>query len=777
MCRTLIFLASFILVLGSVSNAAEIFWSDGDATHNHLWTDPDNWLGGVVPGPGDEAQVLSPEADAGHGPIIRDGMNIKLLGLKNELAGRPGKPELTMTGGKLELTDFVWWGDYDNIEAFWYHSGGTVTVANEFELGWGPGTGGAGTLDMSGGTITAGRLVIPTSSGAYGHFYLRGGTFTVRESGGLRINANGLIDFGEGVLVLEGDERSRIDDFIGAGQITAYGGIGTVLVTYIGGTTKVTAIGSPKATEPYPADEATDVLREVVLGWMPGIYAPPTNGHKLYLSESFRDVNDGVGGMALDANDYTPPQRLDLGTIYYWRIDEINGPPDYTVYQGNVWSFTTEPVGYPVDGANITATASSVGQADFGPEKTIDRSGLDADDLHSTAATDMWLSANEPQGAWIQYELDKVYKLHEMWVWNSNQVFEALFGFGMKDVAVEYSTDGAAWTALAGLPQFTKAPGAAGYAHDTTVDFGGALAKYVRLTATSNWGGVLPQYGLSEVRFFYIPVVAREPSPESGAADVDVNVILGWRAGREAGTHDVYVSADEQAVTDGTAAVATANDASYSPPDLDLASTYYWRVDEVNDAETPAIWQGDVWNFATQEFIVVDDFEDYNDWPPHEIYTTWQDGYENPANGSQVGNLTPPLVETTIVHGGYQSMPLFYSNTGGATYSEAIRTFAAGQDWTKHGIQTLVLYFHGTEGNTGQLYVQINGTKVPYPGDVADLAQSQWKQWNVELGSLGLDLQSVTRLTIGVDGNGAAGTLYVDDIVLYRLAPEPVGQI
>ncbi|MHC4681451.1 MAG: hypothetical protein ACYTEK_22455, partial [Planctomycetota bacterium] len=110
-------------------------------------------------------------------------------------------------------------------------------------------------------------------------------------------------------------------------------------------------------------------------------------------------------------------------------------------------------------------------------------------------------------------------------------------------------------------------------------------------------------------------------------------------------------------------------DASYSSP-LDLASTYYWRIDEVNDIETPTTWQGDLWDFTTRDRIVVEDFEDYNDWPPHEIYTTWLDGYVDPANGSQVGNLTPPLAETTIVHGGLQSMPLFYSNTGGATYSE-----------------------------------------------------------------------------------------------------------
>ncbi|UCC96903.1 MAG: discoidin domain-containing protein, partial [Phycisphaerales bacterium] len=469
--------------------------------------------------------------------------------------------------------------------------------------------------------------------------------------------------------------------------------------------------------------------------------------------------------------------RLDFETTYYWRVDEVNAPPDSTVYEGPIWSLTTEPIGYAIE--SLTATASSSGQADFGPEKTIDGSGLDANDLHSTGATDMWLSGNEPLGAWIQYEFDEVYKLHEMWIWNSNQVFESLFGFGMKDVTVEYSTDGAEWTALAGVTEFAQAPGTESYAHNTTVDFAGAVAKYVRLTAASNWGGVLPQYGLSEVRFFHIPVIAREPLPDSGADDVDPDAVLSWRAGREAGTHDVYLSTDEQAVIDGNAPVNTVTDASYSLL-LDLGSTYYWRIDEVNEAETPTTWQGDVWSFSTSEYLVVDDFESYNDIDPpdpesHRIFESWRDGYDVTTNGALVGNDFPPYMERAIVHNfSDQSMPLFYSNTGGAAYSEATRTFASGQDWTRYGVQTLVLYFHGTPDNTGQLYVKVNGVKVAYPGDAADIARVLWTQWDIDLASLGVNLQNVTTLALGVDGNGAAGTLYIDDIVLYQLAPQIV---
>jgi hypothetical protein len=64
--------------------------------------------------------------------------------------------------------------------------------------------------------------------------------------------------------------------------------------------------------------------------------------------------------------------------------------------------------------------------------------------------------------------------------------------------------------------------------------------------------------------------------------------------------------------------------------------------------------------------------------------------------------------------------------------------------------------------------VKVNGVKLEYPGNVADL---QWMQWNIDLAdlaSLGVDLQDVTTLAIGIDGDGASGTLYFDD---FRLEP------
>ena len=545
-------------------------------------------------------------------------------------------------------------------------------------------------------------------------------------------------------------------------------------------------VGPPNAaSNPNPANGATDVCGTPTLIWSPGELA---DKHDVYLGTNFDDVNDADrsdprGVLANQGQIATmyDPGRLDFGQTYYWRIDEVNAPPDSTIFKGFVWSFTTEPIGYPIDGANITATASSSINDSTGPEKTIDGSGLNGGDLHSINLQDMWLSDMlGPQPTWIEYQFDKVYKLHEIWVWNQNQVIEPSIGYGFKDVTIEYSVDGIDYTTLGTTHEFAGSPGVPDNEHETTVDLGDVIAKYVRLTAKSNWKGYVAQYGLSEVRFFSIPVFAREPSPDSGATDVDVNVTLGWRAGREAATHNVYLGTDEQAVIDGAVVPVSVTDASYGSA-FDLGSTYYWRIDEVNEAETPAVWQGDVWDFTTQEFIVVDDFESYNDIPVGQqgsdpVFVTWLDGFDNPsANGSIIGynEAFQPFMETSIVYGdSRQSVPLFYDNTV-ASYSEvSVNTddLAIGRDWTTGSPTTMTLRFYGDPNNaaTEQLYVKIGGTKVNYPGDAAELTRPSWSEWNIDLTVI--DLSNVPTLAIGFDrtGAGGAGFVYLDEIYLYR---------
>lgn len=538
-----------------------------------------------------------------------------------------------------------------------------------------------------------------------------------------------------------------------------------------------TRVAATQASGPYPANRQDDVPRDVVLSWMPGERA---DAHDVYFGVYFDDVNEADRAAPLDvlasenqdANDYNPAERLAFGQVYYWRVDEVIGAPDDAIVTGSVWSFTTEPYSIPIE--NLLATASSRDSEARGPERTIDGSGLDDKDRHSTDDTTMWRSAVGDTSPWIEYEWDKACKLDRMLVWNYNGATESLAGFGVKDVNIAISDDGVAWTRLADASAFAPAPGQDGYEANTVVDFHGAVARMVRIGIESNQRGLAKVYGLSEVRFLFIPTYAREPRPQAGEVTKGVDVPLSWRAGREATSHQVYFGTD----ANDLALIDVVTENGCVVEGLLYGTTYYWSVTEANEAETPAFYPGEIWSFTTPLYGVVDDFETYNDEQGQGtvIFDCWIDGWSpDNGNGSVVGHDAPPFAEQTIVYAGRQSMPLAYDNTTEGK-SEATLSFDV-QDWTAGGIKTLSLMFFGAKDNTGQLYVKINSVKVVYDGDAGDIARPYWQAWNIDLSGVNVNLQKVASLTVGVDGASAAGMLYLDAIRLYPQVGESVSPV
>jgi hypothetical protein len=517
---------------------------------------------------------------------------------------------------------------------------------------------------------------------------------------------------GEIVITLNGTEIAAVPNanFTSIGTLliasdTAAGNEGSLHIDNV----EIGTFLAEVAQRPSPADGEENVPQDVILSWEPGPFAAV---HDVYFGESYEDVNAAPTMNTLDllkSNDqpgatYDPEGLLEFGKTYYWRIDEVNASPDLTVFKGNVWSFTVEEFIYPL--TNVTATASSENTPDMGAGKTVDGSGL-TDDLHTIEPTDMWLSNRMgEQPTWIQFEFDKAYSLYEMWIWNQNQVIEDSIGFGVRDVTIEHSVDGENWTSLGDF-QISRAPGVPNNPHDETIDLSGVTAKFVRLAVKTGWEDILPQFGLSEVRFFYIPVVASGPAPALRDFDVPVDVTLDWRGGREAVKHEVYFSKDETEVINGTALAATVDVTYYTPGTLEYGQIYYWKVNEVNEAAAVPVREGEVWEFSTVENLVVEDFESYTEDDPagEAIWQTWIDGFGIPANGSQVGYLvpSPAYAETVIVHSGRQSMPFFYDNgqPGAARFSEAEREFEQAQDWAAIGVSKLSLWYRGYAASVG----------------------------------------------------------------------------
>jgi hypothetical protein len=285
------------------------------------------------------------------------------------------------------------------------------------------------------------------------------------------------------------------------------------------------------------------------------------------------------------------------------------------------------------------------------------------------------------------------------------------------------------------------------------------------------------------------------PNPANGAMDVKQTQILAWSPSVFAASHEVYFGSDKDAVKNadtgspeykGTRALGSE---TYDPGMLDWNSTYYWRIDEANNTNPDSPWTGPLWSFTTANFLIVDDFEDY-DIGNNEIWWSWIDGLgyashptlpAHPGNGtgSMVGDeTTGSYMEETIVHEGGKSMPVFYDNSI-LRYSEVEKTLSYPRNWTENGITTLSIWFRGDAANAAEtLYVVLNGSAV-VSHDNPDAAQvDKWTEWQIDLQAFGVNLANVNTIGLGLgDRNnpqaGGSGTMYFDDIRLYPPPPEP----
>ncbi len=126
-------------------------------------------------------------------------------------------------------------------------------------------------------------------------------------------------------------------------------------------------------------------------------------------------------------------------------------------------------------------------------------------------------------------------------------------------------------------------------------------------------------------------------------------------------------------------------------------------------------------------------------------------------------------------------MPLYYDNSVG--YSEATHTLTYPRDWTEKGVNTLTIWFRGNSDNAAEtLYVALNGSAIVTNDNPGAAQITTWTEWTIDLQAFadqGVNLANVNTITLGLGNKsnpqaGGSGTMYFDDIRLYRPAePAP----
>ncbi len=528
------------------------------------------------------------------------------------------------------------------------------------------------------------------------------------------------------------------------------------------------------AYNPEPADGVKFVDPNVELSWTGGFGAKL---HTVYFGDNFDDVNNAAGGLP-DALTSYAPGTLELEKTYYWRVDEFDGA---ATLRGDMWSFTIRK-----DGGGLKAEYFN--NRSLSGEPVLIRTDPEIDfywgnaDVRGENSPDASINVNNFSARWsgeIEADLTDTY------------IFQISANNGFR-----------LWLDERPIIDFWD-NGTTSTRQSEPIELVGGQTYSIRMeyfegedtaTAQLSWENsaremqTIPQAALS------LPVKANRSNPDNGAVNVKQIQILSWSPGENTASHQVYFGTDEGAVRNANTSspeykgTRTLGSESYDPGKLEWDVTYYWRVDEVEADGT--VQTGSLWSFTTANFLIVDDFEDY-DADDNQIWYAWKDGlgygtagtepyYPGNGTGSAVGDeTTSSYTEETIVHGGRQALPLSYDNSKQDffKYSEAELTLTYPRDWTENGVSILTIWFRGISDNaTETLYVALNGSAV-VTHENSDAARTEdWTEWNIDLQAFadqGVNLTNVNTIGLGLGDKknplaGGSGTMYFDDIRLYQ---------
>ena len=297
-----------------------------------------------------------------------------------------------------------------------------------------------------------------------------------------------------------------------------------------------------RAGDPMPEIDEEDVDLDAVLMWTAGSQGGPPLSHDVYLGMDLAVIQNAdrtavefVGNFPAGSPSFTPNEDLDMNTTYFWRVDERYDPNsddvETEVAVGKVWSFTT--VQNPPEKAENPVPPD--GQEDVSVDADLSWSAGDGAMSH-----DVYFGTDMTVVAGADHDTAGVFK---------GNFQSPLFFLPELDIATDY------------------------FWRIDEVNDAGTTAGDVWVFTT-----------LAE------PGLISDPIPADAAVDQSIDVQLGWTAGDDAESHDVYFGMDMTDVLNGTVGSGAFRgnqvDTNFDPGQLSPATEYFWRIDEVNGAGT-----------------------------------------------------------------------------------------------------------------------------------------------------------------------------------------------
>ncbi len=344
--------------------------------------------------------------------------------------------------------------------------------------------------------------------------------------------------------------------------------------------------GPPGPSLPGIPDGRTGVDEGATLSWT------PTSGATCY-HVYFGAANPPPFQATLTGLDFTPG-TMDLLRTWYWRVDPVN---DYDVTTGPVWHFVTRA-------KEDLDRDGDIDQSDFG--------------FFQVCLSGQTIPPSDPACDWADLDDDGDVDVFDLYTFLSRQA-----GPGLPLGAISEQTGPivnagpdqqiilpapallAGTVADDGVPDppgfvsvtwtLQSGPGAVAFADEHAVDtmawFDRPGTYILRLTGSDSLVTAHDEMMVEVAPPPLPPGRAVNPSPSHESTGVQTSTGLAWGTGEGAASHNVYFGFVYPPDYRGNQAGTT-----FNPGPLLPGTTYYWRIDEVNEARATA---GNVWTFTT----------------------------------------------------------------------------------------------------------------------------------------------------------------------------------